>query len=783
MKNSKTPGISLYLTFVLSLMLQTPLYSQDLDKVWEHFRPEIERIQSDEDIRKLFMTDIKDEFGMTEDLMSFLLDLNKGAFTEQISFIMTVPVQKWNPMGGPDGWGAYELKNVQRLVNKNSTTAYVNVSNYINIISKGLKAYGLLSNMIEAYNGNDEAKLKSIYEASELTIAWLSKDLPFIGTAMLCAAIVNYAFEKFVTTTLSEYEEYWWNRYSGYLLKKYPNFLQDWAAPSSKGDMVAFFDSRLSEFWDSADQFEQGAPIFYNSSLYAMDQLGPSFAARYYKDYLHENFLTWAKMNAEREEASAWREAELNTRQLKQLIEELKILKAAIEAAEQQMNEKTPVSLIVIPDKAAPKTGETVTFRAMAVFDDKSYTDVTEMENTAWSSGSSSFTVTEQTKSGEHVISVTYMGLESKATVMVEERETVKENPCPGEFQEWKEEKNKCDCIEGYEMIEELGKCVSIDEAIKGVSGEKSEAACDEVLMAGRLARLQEIAAESQLKAAQFNNLLAQFTKAVNEKSRNPCNDQMIATAYAGAIQMAQEFEDYQDEATQISSELILEAAICEINDPKYDINSLLKLVSQLGPPVSKVNQGISDMEAELIINGCDKQEVVNQGNAIADKTTDPEVISGITSGNIITPPNPVPEGTMGVLSVTYNGMNAPMSSVNVSVSFPFRTFNYTLESSSTEVSNFENAQLKEGDRMRITVSGISLNPSITLLANDFIWIDLQTNQQTTPGNGLCLFTVIIAIYFNDDEDVNRYEMLVGIGTAGFGIPGFPEGYGRELRF
>lgn len=92
-------------------------------------------------------------------------------------------------MGGPDGWGSYELKNVQRLVNKNSTTAYVNVSNYINIISKGLKAYGLLSNLIEAYNGNDEAKLKSIYDASELTIAWLSKNLTLYRS---CYALCRY---------------------------------------------------------------------------------------------------------------------------------------------------------------------------------------------------------------------------------------------------------------------------------------------------------------------------------------------------------------------------------------------------------------------------------------------------------------------------------------------------------------------------------------------------------------------------------------------------------------
>jgi len=780
MKNFKIPGISFYMILAFSFMISSTTFSQDLDKVWERFRPEIEKIQNDEDGRSFILTHAKEELELTEDMMSFLVDLNRGAYTKQIDFIMTIPVQKWNPNLGL--WGAYELVDVQRVVKKNVTTAFNNVSKYINVISKGLKGYSLLYSIIDAYYGDDKAKLKSLYEASELAIAWISSDLPNIGTAMFSAGLINYALEKFINTTLDEYNEYWWNKYSAYLQENYPSFIQNWANPSMQGDMVKFLEGRLSEFWDSADQYEQGAPYMYRHSEYAKNMLGASFAARYYRDYLHQSYLAWAKRNAEIEEANAWRMAENNAKALKELLNELKMMKAAIEAAEQQMNEKTPVSLIVIPDKTVLKTGETATFRAMAVMDDKSYTDVTTMENTAWSTGSGSFTATEQTESGEHIITVTYMGLEAKATVIVEERETVKENPCPGEFQEWNEEKNKCDCIEGYEMIEELGKCVSIDGAIKEVSGEKPETACDEVLMAAKLARLQEIAAESKLKAAQFNNLLAQFKKAIYS-SLDPCYDQIIATAYAGAIQMAQQFEDYQDEATSVSSELILEAALCEINDPKYDINSLLNLVSQIGPPVAMVNEGISEIEAELFVNGCDEQELVNRGNAIADKTTDPEVISGITPGDIINPPNPLPGGTMGVVAVVYDGVNAPMRSVNVTVSFPFRTFNYSLGMGSQEISNFENVQLKEGDRMRITVSGTSLNPSITLLPDDFIWIDPQTNQQTSPGNGLCLFTVVIGIAFNDDEDVNRYEMIVAIGTVGFGIPGFPEGYGRELRF
>ncbi|MBN2665411.1 MAG: hypothetical protein JXR67_02785 [Bacteroidales bacterium] len=782
MKKFNISSLHFYLIFFLYLTIHTTLPAQDLSEVYERFRPEIEKIQNQEDAKNFVFTHARNEFELTEDIMTFLVALNGGAYTKQIKFLMDVPIQKWNPNIGPGGWGAYQIENARILVKKNVTTAFHNVSNYASKISEGLKYYSLCSSILEALEGDGGAKLKSIQLAFEIVRDWMLADFPNFNAAIFSVGLINYSLDKFINTTLDEYNEYWWNKYSSYLLNKYPGFIQDWANPSMQGDMGKFLESRLAEFWDSADQFEQGAPFMYQHSEYARNQLGPSFAARYYRDYLHQSFLAWAKRNAEMEEANAWREAENNARALKELLGEIKMMKAAIEAAGQQMNEKTPISLIVIPNKVNLKAGESASFRAFAVFEDQSSADVTEMEAASWSSGDNSFTVTDDTEAGEQSITVTYMNLQAKAVVNVAEREDDKETQC-GENQEWSPEEKKCVCIEGYEMIEELGKCMNINEVISDMAGEEPDTVCNEKLMAESLSRLREIIAESNLMSARFNNLLSNFMKSVNEKHGIPCNDQLIAAAYAGAKQIEQEMQDLEDEATRVSSELIVEAALCQLTNPDYDVSSIIGLAGQMGSPLGRISQGIAGMESELLINGCDQQEAADLGNSIAETTTDPEVLAAIQSGGMFQPPEYTEGGTLGAVAVVYDGMDAPMSYVTVAVNLNFSAFNFVLAKNAQEVQNFENIALKEGDRVQITVHGTSLNPSFTLLPSDFAWIDPETQQQTTPGTGISLFTMVIAIHFNTDEEVNRYEMIVGIGTIGYGIPGFPEGSGRELRF
>jgi len=445
-------------------------------------------------------------------------------------------------------------------------------------------------------------------------------------------------------------------------------------------------------------------------------------------------------------------------------------------------SERTPVAILISPENATLEVGEMITFQVFAIFENDSSLDITNSGLTSFSSGSNSFAATEETEPGEHIITVTYMNLSATSIITVIEKEGEEEGSC-GENETWDDELKKCVCIDGFEWIEDLGRCVSLDEAIKDLSDENRDTLCNEELMAEKLARLREIIAESMFKSTQFSNLLAQFMKAVNEKSTDPCHNQIIATAYSGAKKLEQELLDYENEITEISTDLILEAALCGNINPDFETSSIIGLVGQFGPYLNTVSQGISLMESELLTFGCNQQDVADRGDAVAEITADPEIISGLGSpGTDIQPPGQVTGGTMGVVLAAYAG--GPLSSLSVSVNFPFRSYNFMLANNGQqEYQIFENDPLKAGDRIQIRVNNTPINASITLLSSDFIWIDLATNQPTSPGNGKSYFTLYIVVYFDDDEDVNRYRMVVGIGTLGMGIPGFPDGYGRELNF
>jgi hypothetical protein len=718
MKTHTVTCYFIYLMLILFTSLQIQFtHAQDIDQLYQRFSADIEKIEAQEQANQFFWTHVKDEFGLTVDLMQFLQDLNGGAFTEQIDFLMKVPKWEWKPLAG-------NIENVQRLVSKNQFTALNNVTNYADKISKGLKYYSLCSEIVKAYNGDDRAKLKSLHTMFEINRGWLISDFPNINIAMLAVTVINYALDKFIHTTLAEYNEYWWTQYSHYLLSKYPSFVNDWAMPSMEGDPVALLERRFSEFWDSAEQFEQNAPVLYRNSLYAKDQFGPSFAARYYRDYLHESFKTWARRNSEQEEANAWREFRNKGRQLNELVDEIKILMAAIKEAELQMKEKVPVSLVVIPNEAKLEIGESVSFKALAVYEDETFSDITNLDAAGWSTGSNTFSAPEETEVTLHYVTVTYMNLEATATITVMGKEADKERDC-GDNEEWSDEENECVCIAGFERIAELdNKCVNLDEAIDDIKGEKADVMCDEASMAERFNRLRSIVSESQFKAAQFRNFLDQFMKAVNEKSGYPCNDQIIAAAYSGARHISQEFQDYEDEFNELSRDLVWEAAICQLDNPNYEWSSIVALTRQFASPRNQVIQGIANMESQLTLFGCDQQDVADLGDAVADRSADPEVISGMgTGGDGTQPPGPVTGGTTVVILVANNDYNGPLSSIRVSVNFPFRTFSFSVGKGSFDNQHFHNAQLNEGDRMQITVQGTHLNPSITLLPSDFVWI------------------------------------------------------------
>lgn len=291
--------------------------------------------------------------------------------------------------------------------------------------------------------------------------------------------------------------------------------------------------------------------------------------------------------------------------------------------------EKTPISLSLVPEDATLKIGEMRSFTATALFEDQTTMDVTANEGTYWSAGSSVFTATE---AGEYIVTVSYMGLTAEATVTVEEAE--KEEPVCDEVTEvWDEELGRCRCNteEGYELSEELKRCISIKDAIEEVS-EGNGYLCDEDAIAARLSRLQEIAATGNRISANFQNTLNKFYKEVNDQNSNPCENTIIAAVYAEALQTLGDYRVMIDEARQIGTELILEGAICASDDLNIDLGSILQLVSQTGQPVHLMERGIGEMENQFNIFSCNTHDVTDRGNTIAERT-DPEIMQAGGTG------------------------------------------------------------------------------------------------------------------------------------------------------
>jgi|GEM_PF-2272709 len=445
-----------------------------------------------------------------------------------------------------------------------------------------------------------------------------------------------------------------------------------------------------------------------------------------------------------------------------------------------------PDLLLISPEQSSLSVGEETIFTASAVFeDDDSTANVTSLEETTWSTGSHRFTAVE---AGEEVVTVTYRGLTAQALVVIEGEDG--DSGC-GEHGAWSATEQRCICDEGYEPNEELGKCISLDDAIEEITDDSEGDLCDESVFEEKLARLNELAGSGNRMAASFTALLNRFMKEINDQNSNPCGNSMIAYTYAVAKDLYTEYETLTDDITELSTDVLSEGAFCPTRDAEADFASILPILSQAGASSGQMERGIADMENELLTFGCDTQEVEDQGNVIADQTTNPEVISSGGVGSFGTGANPgVPGGpgsptgdTDGIIILSYGVHEyAPQSSVSVSVTLNRDNFNLTAGRNSTDYEMFQNLSLQAEDQIRISAQGINISPSITLRQTDFGWIDPNSGSTVSPGNGKRIFSLTIAIFYDDDEDEMRYRMTVILGQGGFGYPGTPGG-GRTFEY
>ena len=600
------------------------LHAQEIHELTKSYKSELDKLKNKEEGEEFFWTHVKDAYGLTDNLLKFTDALVGGEYTKQIDYVMSVPEQRWNPAG----WGYYEQTNVVKIIKKNVTksTTTKNLSDYSSKISTGLKLYSLTSDIAKAIEGDDAAKLNSVKTTYDLVSGWLTTDFPGMGPAMTSVGFMSFALDKFIKTTLNEYNEYWWIQYRNYLENKYPGFVQSWAPLATQEGGKETIDKRLYEFWSDAE-FDKG-PTFYRASLYAKENFAKSFAAKYFRDYLQQSFKTLVKLNAEREEAKAYIQFLEGSRELQQIIDELKTLQTIIELAEKEMKEKekTPVSLIISPAQTTLSIGETTTFTAFAIFEDEAITNISGNESIRWTPGNS-FTAVED---GVFTLSVSYMGLSAQATISVEDEVSPQCNE-PSEI--FDEETGKCVCnaAEGYEMNDELGKCINIDRALDEVTEGVEDAKCEKESLIASLSRLDELVASGNRIAADFKGKLNKFIKEINDQNSNPCENSIIAVSYAGARETLTEYELLVEEVRSLSTDLILLSRLCPLEEINLDIAAILQKVSQLGAR-GQIQEGVTMMENQLHTFGCDKQKVEDQGDTIAEQG-DPEILQAGGAG------------------------------------------------------------------------------------------------------------------------------------------------------
>lgn len=843
------------LIFVLSLVSIFSIPdadAQNYEQIIEDYSEELEKIQQKRDAEDFFWTHVKDEFGMTENVLNFINDLRGGTYVRQIEYIQNVPVQKWNPNAGYGGWGRYDRGNVQRIVSKNvgGTTALNNVFGIVGKISWGLKIYGLGSDIIKALNGDDKAKLNSIKTTFDIVLGMVTSDFPGMTAAMFGVAVINYNLNKFINTTISTYEDLWWEEYQNYLFRKYPSFVEDWAHLAVQEGGQDIIEDRLYEFWDSEERYfiqdQHWQLPFHRYGFNAERQLHDMFAARYYQDYLHRNMKARVRTitNTERDNVALTIDDEAE--KLKEIISELKILQELIELAEREMNQQSPASISISAEKTTVEVGESINFTAIAVFEDESSTNITDLEETNWSMGSHTFTADQVGESeisvtfrgvtatttvtvvdrtpvsltlspsqatleigeteaftalaiyedgtsqditqlgstewnigsntftaqepGEEVITASYRGLSAQATVTTVEGDG---QSCTDENATWNADRQQCICNDGYEPNAELGKCISLDEALDEIAEEDEGALCDETELAEKLVRLNELAASGNRMAANFQSMFRKFLKEINDQNSNPCTNSLVAYTYASAKEIHTEYQAMADEATEISTDLMLEGALCPLEELELDVTRILQTVSEVGRPIGQIEDGIATMENELLTYGCDEQDVSDLGDTIADRSTNPEVIEsgGVGTMGVVNPGVPggpgggVGSGTSGGITAGY--ADGPLSSINVTVNINSRSFNFALSRGGEDLQRFENERIQEGDRVQINVSGTGLNPAITLRESDF---------STIPGSDIRLFGMIILVVFDDDEDQMRYRMSVLLTQGGRRCLVFPGG-------
>lgn len=183
----------------------------------------------------------------------------------------------------------------------------------------------------------------------------------------------------------------------------------------------------------------------------------------------------------------------------------------------------------------------------------------------------------------------------------------------------WDEGEGDCVCDDGFTK-DDKGKCVpeeEIDEDICSIGYVKSLAQLINFLIA-----------ENKSNESALQSYISKFNKEINDQSSDPCNNSIIAYCYYNASEIAARMAENVSDIQDITIEIIILQFYCPDLEQKMQgagitIKSLVSSISGLGMYKNKLAQ----MESRLGENGCDEDEVKDDGEKVVPPEGDPGFI------------------------------------------------------------------------------------------------------------------------------------------------------------
>jgi hypothetical protein len=196
-------------------------------------------------------------------------------------------------------------------------------------------------------------------------------------------------------------------------------------------------------------------------------------------------------------------------------------------------------------------------------------------------------------------------------------KDCIKVKDC-GENEHFDVEVPDCVCDEGFTENEE-GKCVSDDEEVMDE--------CSLEYIKALTFMLEVLVADTKLRETELISNINKFYKEINDQSSEICGNQTINNCYATASRLVTEMAENVSDIYDIAVEILKLQVLCpdltaQMQSEGLTVKNLISSIVGVG--ANTYRDKLAEMASRLGENGCDEDEVKDDGEKVVPPEGDP---------------------------------------------------------------------------------------------------------------------------------------------------------------